>query len=199
MIKFAGEPVGGKSASTEPGGEIPGLWRVEEKSNLTRRRQSFRGTFGDGSPAVVVNFPDKGQTLYCAFLPGLSYFAPAIPLKPLDRGSTDDAMAHFIPTEFDENVGSLIGAKTVGIVLTVKFSPAPASSKRRLSNREQGTDLPVCNWSGRPVNGLMLTVNIPAPTRKVELAGGGKVQMKPEAGKVRLTFDLDVAETVILR
>jgi hypothetical protein len=44
----------------------------------------------------------------CAFLPGFSYFKPAIPLKPLDRGALEDAMSHFIPTAFDANAGDVL-------------------------------------------------------------------------------------------
>src|SRR5207249_2404934 len=58
-------------------------------------------TFSDGGPAVATVNVGKGRCYYLGFLPGLSYFQPAIPLRPVDRGSTDDTMAHFIPTKFD--------------------------------------------------------------------------------------------------
>ena len=57
----------------------------------------MRATFADGSPAVVSRKAGKGEVLYCGFLPGLSYFHPAIPTRPVDRGATDDSMAASFP------------------------------------------------------------------------------------------------------
>ena len=63
--------------------------------------------FSDGSPAIVSRAAGKGRTLYCAFLPSLSYYQPAIPKRPVDRGATDDAMIHFLPTEFNPAAAAL--------------------------------------------------------------------------------------------
>src|SRR5262249_24218529 len=54
--------------------------------------------FKDSSPAWTWREVGKGGAMYCGFLPGLTYFKPAIPLRPVDRGASDDTMAHFIPT-----------------------------------------------------------------------------------------------------
>ena len=42
-------------------------------------------TFSDGKPAMVHSVVGKGSAYYAGFLPGLAYFAPAIPLRPVDR------------------------------------------------------------------------------------------------------------------
>jgi hypothetical protein len=47
-------------------------------------------TFGDGSPALIRRTVGKGAAYFAAFLPGVSYFAPAIPLRPVDRSSVDE-------------------------------------------------------------------------------------------------------------
>eukprot|EP01047_Picozoa_sp_COSAG01_P120156 COSAG01_NODE_48883_length_377_cov_0.687050_1_plen_125_part_11 len=63
------------------------------KSIITVTRQlatQIFAHFDDGSPAAVRSRVGVGQALYFAFLPGLSYFDPAIPLRPVDRGSTDE-------------------------------------------------------------------------------------------------------------
>jgi hypothetical protein len=156
----------------------------------------IQASFSDGSAAVVANKVNKGRTVYCAFLPSLSYFKPAIPLKPLDRGSTDDAMAHFIPTEFDPQVGALIGSAATHLERPVVSSAALVETS--IIESKAGTILVVQNWSGNPIRDLKLTVNIPAP-RHIELAGGGKVKTAINADKLEITFDLDVAETVIMR
>jgi hypothetical protein len=158
---------------------------------------TVRGTFADGGPAVVANKAGEGATLYCAFLPSLSAFLPATPLKPLDRGSTDDAMAHFIPTTFDGTVTALLGGVGAHTVRPVVSETSLVETS--VIESPKGTVIVVSNWSGQPVAGLKLTVNIPVPSRKVELASGGKIQVEKGGGKLRLTFDLDVADTVILR
>jgi hypothetical protein len=50
-------------------------------------------TFSDGSPAMLRTQVGRGRAFYCAFMPGLSYFAEgAIPLRPVDRSSVDEGM-----------------------------------------------------------------------------------------------------------
>ena len=52
------------------------------------------GTFvADGSPAIVVWRWGEGSATYAGFLPGLSYFKSSIPLRPVDRGATDESMS----------------------------------------------------------------------------------------------------------
>ncbi|NQU12186.1 beta-galactosidase trimerization domain-containing protein [bacterium] len=156
-----------------------------------------RGTFANGAPAVVVHQVGKGETLYCAFLPSLSYFYPATPLKPLDRGSTDDAMSHFIPVDFDQAVAGLVGEAVAGVERPVRSSVPLVEAS--VIEAKAGTAILVSNWSGQPAKGLTLTVSFKVPTRKVELASGGKIKVQKEGGKVRLTFDLEEADAVILR
>ena len=64
--------------------------------------------FGPGAKQLPVRIPIPTPVrvpvlvlacrYFAAFLPGVSYFAPAIPLRPVDRSSVDESMAHFIPT-----------------------------------------------------------------------------------------------------
>src|SRR6185436_14607285 len=68
------------------------------------------GRFSDGRPAVTQKDNGEGAAFYCAFLPGLSYFQPALPLRPVDRGSRNDCLAHLIPVDFNTNAYQLIGS-----------------------------------------------------------------------------------------
>jgi hypothetical protein len=55
------------------------------------------GKFGsDGSPAVLRTTHGKGTVVFAAFLPGLSYFHPALPRRPVDRSTTDESFNHFV-------------------------------------------------------------------------------------------------------
>jgi len=154
-------------------------------------------SFVDGSPAVATRAAGKGSTIYCAFLPSLSYFKPAIPMRPVDRGSTDDAMSHFIPTAFSEAAGRLIALPLEGIELPVVCSQ-PLVETTVLESK-QGMVVPMVNWSGSPVERLTVTVAGRLPTREVTLAGGSKVEMTRVDGKTVFTLDLDVADALILR
>ena len=178
---------------TEGGTSFPVFGIVSKiKAGTDARAQ---GTFADQSPAVISRNVGKGETVYCAFLPSLSYFRPAIPMKPLDRGSTDDAMSHFIPTDFDSNVGRLIDSVTADMVPPVVCSeklvePSVIQAKR-------GAVVVLANWSGQPIKDFSLTANIRLP-RKASLAGGGTVKKRKEDGKRVYTFDLEVAGDVLI-
>jgi hypothetical protein len=167
------------------------------RSRIVLKGAEARGTFADGSPAVATRKVGKGQATTCAFLPGLAYFKPAIPMKPLDRGSTDDAMAHFIPTAFDPNASELIGSAVKGLARPVVSSePLVAAS---IIESKAGTAIVLENWSGNPVRGMTLTANIPLPA-KAELASGGKIVVKKDGDATVFTFDMDVSgDVVILR
>eukprot|EP01051_Picozoa_sp_SAG22_P011759 SAG22_NODE_1161_length_5307_cov_55.889593_1_plen_112_part_00 len=55
----------------------------------------------DKSPAATRRRVGAGWALYAGFYPGLSYFDPAIPRRPVCRGSTDESFNHWIPSEFN--------------------------------------------------------------------------------------------------
>ena len=67
-----------------------------------------------GCLRFVIARTGKGSAYYAGFLPGLSYFAPAIPLRPVDRSSVDEGMNHFIPTEFADAAKGLITLPLTG-------------------------------------------------------------------------------------
>ncbi len=57
--------------------------------------------FADNTPAILYRKHGKGAVGHFAFLPGLSYFAPATPKVPVDRGTTAKADQHCRPAEYD--------------------------------------------------------------------------------------------------
>ncbi len=152
------------------------------------------GTFSDGSPAVTVRSIGKGRAIYCGFLPGLSYFKPAIPLRPVDRGTTDDSMAHFIPINFDRGASSLIASPAVDVERPVVCSDSLVESS--VIKAKQGWVISLVNWSSRRVKGLSLKLSLPGVAgADAELASGLPVRREGD----RYVFDLDVADGLVLR
>jgi len=157
----------------------------------------IEGRFTDGSPAVVVRKSGRGETIYCGFLPGLTYFHPAIPMRPVDRGPTDDSMAHFIPTAFDQAAAELIGAAASQVVRPIVCSQPLVEAS--LIESKAGTVVVLTNWSGKPVKALEVTYNGSPPGQNASLASGAKLTAKKENGHSLFTFDLDVADVLILQ
>jgi hypothetical protein len=150
--------------------------------------------FGDSSPAVAARKVGTGRVVWIGFLPGLSYFKPAIPLRPVDRGATDDTMAHFLPTQFDRQTAQLLDLAAVP-------QPVVCSEplvENRVIQAKQGVLIPLINWSAGPVKGLTVTVSIEVP-KKATLASGKPVQVSSKEGKTVFTLDLEEADALILR
>ncbi len=183
---------------------IYGARSVVTADKKTRVDREFKG----GEPAFTTKKHGKGEVCYLAFLPGLSYFAPALPRRPMDRGATDQFMSHFLPTDFDRRFFNL----SLIFVGLSRFVPIHCSNRDLVENTliqdlvettliqaKQGVVIPLINWSAEPVKNLEVIVWIPVPRRDVSLASGGKVQMKAGKGFTVFTLDLDVADALILR
>ena len=59
------------------------------------------GVFKDGKPAVITKSHGEGHVYLFGFLPGQAYLRSGLPILPADRGSTDAAFGHFLPTAMD--------------------------------------------------------------------------------------------------
>ncbi len=156
-------------------------------SRIKSNAEDRAGTFADMSPVRT----RKGSAVYCGILPGLSYFRPAMPKRPVDRGSAEDALCHLIPTETDPSVLGFLGA-------TAGPRPVQASNplvETTVIESKHGALIPLVNWSAGPARELKLTVNIDLPRKTASLASGRPVKRD---GNV-FTFDLDVADALILR
>jgi hypothetical protein len=150
--------------------------------------------FSDGSPAVSVRTVGRGQAIYCGFLPGLSYFKPAIPRRPVDRGTTDDSMAHFIPTAFDRGASGLVAFPAIDVERPVTCSDALVETT--VLRAKQGIVISLIHWSGRPLKGLAVKLALPdVPTGEATLASGLPVHRDGD----RYVLDLDIADALVLR
>jgi hypothetical protein len=175
---------------------------VGVRGSFTVTTSTVTGTFADGSPAVSGRTVGAGTATYAAFLPGLSYFKPAIPLRPADRATTDDGMAHLIPTQFDPGADALIGSPARGVPRDVECSNRLVEAS--VIESAQGLAIPLVNWSGAPIKGLRVVLAaMDLGNRTVRLASGGRVALVKDrsvpADRRVLMLDLDVADALILR
>ena len=182
-------------------------WKQEDvvaEMHVFSIRSKFRildgnqqATFSDGSPAITIRKAGNGEVTYCGFLPGLTYYAPAIPRRPVDRGSTNDAMIHFIPTDFDKHASSLIGKYATAVGRPILCSEPLVEST--IIKSAHGIAIPLVNWSGQSIKGLTVTIQTPVPRASITLASGQAVAQAADGDKLMLTLDLDAADVIILR
>ena len=155
----------------------------------------------DGSPAAYSRTVGKGTAVFLAFYSGLSYFHPAIPKKPVARGSTDECFNHWVPRDFNVAARMLVAAPALGVAgVAPVLSTEPRVDIGVLAAAGKGTVLPVTNWAGNPVKGLQLTLQFKCEFSTATLASGGvvKATLLP-SGFHAFTFDVDVADALILR
>lgn len=170
------------------------------KSRLTLKTSEAMAAavFASGTPAVAVRKIGRGEVITCGFLPSLSWFHPATPMKPLDRGSTDDAMAHFIPTTFNKTVEGFITLPLQSLVRPIETGNGAVEAT--LIESKAGTLLTLQNWSGKPISGLKVKVNVPISGGSATLASGGKVAVEKNGTSTVFTLDLEIsADALILR
>lgn len=175
---------------------VNGMAVVDVRSHITAAGgANVQGKFSDNLPAIMTRSAGKGTATYCAFLPGLSYFRPALPLRPVDRGSTDDSMSHFIPTAFDATVAKLIAAPATDIPRPVTCSNPLVETT--LIDSPDGVLIPLINWTPAPIPQLTVKLNFDPPTGvKPRLASGKPLKPGPDART--FTLDLEIADAVVL-
>ena len=155
----------------------------------------------------------KGRIEYHGWLPGFAYFFPAIPLRPADRGGTDNAFTHFVPSNFSAAALELVTNASVaaGVQRQVVCSNHLVHG-RAVVAASKGIVVPLTNWAGSPITtALNVTVSLGSavlrPAMTVELASGGlvvhSVVTQPAPGVSSATFTLegglDVADALIIR
>jgi hypothetical protein len=152
--------------------------------------------FEDGEPALLRRRAGKGEVVALAFLPGLSYLRPALPLRPVDRGSREDTLAQLLPTAMSPAMASLLGRLSSGVERAVETSSPLVEAA--LLEGPSGWLVPVIDWTGAATTEVRVTV--PAGSfRRVTLASGRPVRVEEQGGKRIATFPLETADALLLR
>jgi hypothetical protein len=170
-------------------GKLPGLGSNAE----------VVGRFQDGKPALVVNRPGMGMAVACAALPGTAYVKPAIPNRPCDRGATDDAFTHFLPTRFDLGVRRFIAmwAYSSGAKRPILTSEDLVETSWIKSKK--GIAVPLINYKGVPIPSLEVRVLDAGTIRHVSSAVHGDLRFSQKGEEVIIQVPLDVADMLLLR
>lgn len=111
----SGAGSGSDSNSKTNSGSDGGSSRVREAVGGAVK-VSVLAEFDDKSPAVVNITRGLGFVIYMGFHPGLSYYFPALPKRPVDRTPVMSGYTNFVPTDMDIGVRRLIGAAVFGDV-----------------------------------------------------------------------------------
>lgn len=164
--------------------------------------------FADDTAASTSLAVGKGRTMYHGWLIGLSYFLPAIPLRPADRSGTDQAFTHFVPSNFSMDVLELVrnAAMVSKVQRQVVCSNHLVHGRAVVSKGGQAVVVPLTNWASEK-NLTRLQVNVTLavvkPGMEATLASGGAVHESPGGSVVYgVQFVLDhlaVADALILR
>jgi hypothetical protein len=127
-------------------------------------------------------------------LPGLSYYEPAIPLRPCDRSSVDEGFNHFIPTEMDASARDFIASPLRQVAGAAPVtSSAPLVEVGIITAAGLGTALPCVNWSGGEQPQFRLTLHFAVQFKTAALASGGTVAV---SGANRSTFTFAMCDTI---
>ncbi len=172
---------------------------ISAKSKVTLSGATTRFAFNDGSPAVAMQPVGAGKSAYIAYLPSLGLYKSAIPKKPVDRGSTEDAMIHFLPTDLSSGGSELFGAMFQAITLSKPVVCSAPFIESTVISSKHGHLIPLINWTRTPAKSLKVTLDPSISGNNVSLASGGKVDIKKDGGNVVVTLDLDVADALIVR
>lgn len=176
------------------------------KQPLTVTDGTVIGKFKDGSPAVVSKAHGKGRAVLFGFLPGQAYVKSGLPARPVDRGAVRDSYAHYLPTSMspflrlrlvDDFLGRGAGVArpvvcSAGLVETTCIdTPALAGKPARLA-------VPLVNWSGSPVDKMVVTVRNVDKVSAVRSVERGELKYTLAKGSLVIEMPLDVADMLLI-
>ncbi len=162
------------------------------------------GTFRDGSPAVVAKAHGKGRAYLFGFLPGQAYLKSGLPIRPADRGATDAAFTHYLPTRMDKRLRAR---------LTDDFLPdgfaRPVTCDRDLvetacldtpagRGRPARLAVPLINFTGVPFSKLAVRVEGVPKASAVRSVQHGALAPVFEGGAMLVDLPLDVADMLLI-
>ncbi len=159
------------------------------------------GRFRDGKPAVVSKPHGKGKAVLFGFLPGQAYLKSGLPVRPADRGSTDAAFAHFLPTAMDAGLRQRLvdDFLPAGYARPVVCSEALVESACIDSPKQKKLAVALMNYTGKAIERLSVRIDGVKAGAKVRSVERGP--LKPEFradGSAVVELPLNVADMLLI-
>jgi len=158
------------------------------------------GRFDDGKPAVVEKRHGKGRAVLFAFLPGLAYLKSGLPLRPVDRGATEDAYAHYLPTTMDAALRRALVDHFLpeGFVRPVECSEPLVETTVIDTPKPPRMAVPLVNYSGKPIPRLTVRVGGVSAAASVHSVVRGRLRPAFDGGAMTVALPLDVADMLLV-
>jgi hypothetical protein len=200
-----------------PLAELPAVGRTVPALAVVERPvpagAEVRATFSDGSPAILSHSFGKGRATRLCFFPGTAYLQPAFPRRPYQRGTTDEAFNHFLPTAFNQAAARLVLAelRDAGVTppvvagtdgaraLALHPEDPPPPLDVAVVDAPTGAAVVIANYSGAPLPRLTVTLRARGPFRRVYAARAGALPTSADGETITVTLPLDWADIVMFR
>lgn len=183
--------------------KIPVFGAICRVKILDTKNVKEYGLFEDGLPAITIRKHGKGLVVYCGFLPGLSYFYPAIPKLPVDRGNKDTSFSHFIPFEFDRKIGEIVRSFYNGdfyVYVRDEKGNDAGFVETGIIESNFGKVIIFINWSNKNDLNIQVEINENLNGKKLFLSSGDEInQIKYDKNKTLLNLKIELANALIIR
>ena len=186
------------------GQSVSGVEVVAWKQTIAASDSTVIGRFRDGGPAVVTKAIGTGRTYLFGFLPGQAYLKGGLRIAPPDRGSVDEANAHFLPTDMDANlrrrmVDDFLGESYVRPVecdaalveSTTIVTPAIAGKPARIA-------VPLMNYTGKPIDRMTVRIKGLGKAKAVRSVQHGRLRFEVVDGDTVVKIPLDIADMLLV-
>ena len=171
------------------------------KQTLKPRDGKVIATYSDGSAAAVRKQHGRGTATLVGFLPGQAYLKSGLPLRPVDRGSSDDAFTHFLPTEMDERLREVVVDQWLGndvdrpvtcsnryVEATLIETTAP---KRRLA-------VPLMNFTGERIDELTVTIPGVRNAKRVRTIEHGDITPRYTDKGMQVRLPINLTDMILI-
>ncbi len=163
--------------------------------------------FTDKHPAKMTVTRGKGGVILYGFLPGQAYLKSGLPIRPPDRGSTNAAFAHFLPTEMDSMSRAFIFSPIIGAVDLNDGQPVATSDRLveatcidtpAKDGKPARIAVPLMNFTGKPISKLDVTIRDVKPGAKVKSVERGELKPTFVDGVMIVELPIDVADMLLI-
>ena len=152
----------------------------------------------DQSPAIIEKAHGKGKTVLFGFFPGMAYERSGLPILPADRGGTDAAFNHFLPTQMDLSMRLFF----VDGMLPEDFVRPVACSKSLVEttciDSKGKLAVPLINYTGTPIDKLTVRLNGFTGAKSIRSVERGALKSEIKDGATIVTLRLDVADMLLI-